>query len=64
MGKILNTSPMDEFEYSVITKTFLRPEKVDKCLRSISELYLKPKEVVVADDGESTREKDQVYRTL
>ena len=48
-------------KYSIILKTFLRPEKLDKCLQSISKLTIKPEKVVIGDDGRPTAEKTKIY---
>lgn len=55
MSKITNNG------YSIILATFLRPEKLEKCLHSISNLHIKPEKVVVGDNGKPTKRKDKIY---
>jgi len=48
--------------YSIILKTFMRPEKLEKCLQSMVSLTIPPKKIVVADDGGPSDEKSRVYK--
>lgn len=49
--------------YSVVVSTFLRPLKLEQCLDALTQIPTAdaPEMVVVADDGESHKEKDRVY---
>jgi len=50
--------------YDVMLKTFMRPEKLEKCLASIQRLNPPPQRVVVADDGPESPEKERVYKAF
>ena len=52
---------MENFEYSIIMKTFLRPTKLDNCLKAISRQCILPKEVIIADDGGKSLENEKIY---
>lgn len=51
--------------YSVAVSTFLRPDKLKRCLAAVDAIPEgdRPESVVVADDGEEHPEKDRVYET-
>ena len=47
--------------FSVIVKTFMRPDMLDQCLSSLERLKPQPDMVVVADDGHHTSDELGVY---
>ena len=48
-------------DVTVGTKSFYRPEKIRQCLESIAQTDLEFKQVIVADDGDITEEKEEIY---
>lgn len=53
---------MDMSDVTIGTKSFYRPERIKWCLESIYQTDLGFNEVIVADDGEITEEKKEIFQ--
>ena len=49
-------------DVTIGTKSFYRPKRIKWCLESIYQTDLGFNEVIVADDGEITEEKKQIFQ--